>query len=590
MKSFSYLLIFLFLATGSLAQNVNLQVDKDTGVVWRPSNFISGNNLATETVVDGWFADPSSNGSFSASAWRTDLDLYTTSAVDSAISAATTAERTATATLTNKDLSSATNTFPDTLATAVAADPDLRDFLQVLATTDSRLANGQLAYLANIVSYLKAHALWADAAIIPFQRGTVAVSNGGGLPCLGGWFSSATTGTKAGTTTLTGSGIMLNGSNEGVAVTLPDLHSQGIVTIMQRMALPYASTPDATGIQPTYWTIGDTGVSQVIALGLTSGNISGETILITYKDTVINGRLGTNDVTWSAHTPFTLTTELGPAGTRMWQGTTPATLDLTSGMSATTETSPNSTGYTTDDAFRIGYLRSSGANSNFMEGSVEIFLVFKRQLSGPDRAALVTLLDAVNNPAPAFIWWGDSLTEANHTTGWADAGNTRRLTPPTRHLSALINAVQINRGASGETAAQIAARFVDRWENTPTIVWAGTNDKDDADEVGVVDDIATIINALTTTRYIVVTPLVKSSWDSTQKANIAAIRAEIISRYPNNYLDAWAVANTTAGTPDTGYLRWQSVNTEDDLHPNDDWYADFVSDLNTFITAKGWDE
>lgn len=131
MKSFSYLLIFLFLATGSLAQNVNLQVDKDTGVVWRPSNFISGNNLATEAVVDGWFADPSSNGSFSASAWRTDLDIYTTSAVDAAISSAISTERTTSATLTNKDLSAASNTYraattstPGTVELATQAETD----------------------------------------------------------------------------------------------------------------------------------------------------------------------------------------------------------------------------------------------------------------------------------------------------------------------------------------------------------------------------------------------------------------------------------------------------------------------------------
>jgi lysophospholipase L1-like esterase len=77
LKLIAYCLLLIAAAGVAVAQNVAVQADKDTGVIWRPSNFITGNDLATETVVDGWFADPSTNSSFSASAWRSDLGLAT---------------------------------------------------------------------------------------------------------------------------------------------------------------------------------------------------------------------------------------------------------------------------------------------------------------------------------------------------------------------------------------------------------------------------------------------------------------------------------------------------------------------------------
>lgn len=472
-------------------------------------------------------------------------------------------------------------------ANAVVNDPDLRDYIAVLADTDSRLAPSQIASLAALIDYLKTHGYWADTALISYQRSGVAPSNAGALPNLGGWFASATSAGKVGTTTFTGSGLMLNGSDEGVAVVLPDLQSQSILTIFHRMIPVAASSPDAAAT-PVFWSFGDTGDSEVVALGKSSGSLSGETLALIFKDGTIDGRIGTDDISWAAQSAITITTEIGPAGCRMWGGTTQATLDLTLGMSATTAAGPVETNYTADNIFRLGYLRNSASNTSFFEGELAISLILRREVPAPDRAALIGLIEDFDNPTGAYIWFGDSLTEANHTAGWADAGNTRRLTPPTRHMEALVGAVQVNRGASGETAAQIAARWSARWNSMPTIVWAGTNDKDDTDEEGVVDEIESIIDALDHSEYVVITPIVKTAWTSPQKANIAAIRAEIMTRFPSNYLDAWAVDNTTDGTPDAGYLRWQSVNTEDDLHPNDAWYADLVADLKAFIEAKGW--
>jgi lysophospholipase L1-like esterase len=58
---------------------VALTVNKTTGAITAPvaaATFGSANNLSTTTAVDGYFADPSTNGSFSASPWRSDLSVY----------------------------------------------------------------------------------------------------------------------------------------------------------------------------------------------------------------------------------------------------------------------------------------------------------------------------------------------------------------------------------------------------------------------------------------------------------------------------------------------------------------------------------
>lgn len=465
-------------------------------------------------------------------------------------------------------------------------DPDVQGFVSDLADADSRLSLGQLKGLSDLVYYLKRESLWADAAMCPAWRGTVAVNNGGPLPVLGGWVSGVSA-TKIGDPIFSGNGLMLDGSADGYTIDLTGLQAEDILTVIQSVAPSFASVPNIAANR-TFWAFGDTGDDRVIAFQLATGALTGETQSFTLKDGTLNGRLGTNDVSWTAGQRTVFTTEIGPAGTKLWQDGVRATMDLTFNMTATTASGPSETLYTDDDLFFVGCYANNGTPDVFLDGEVHVTLVLKRNLSATQRTAIESLVAAVSNPTP-LVWWGDSLTEANHTAGWADAGNTRRLIPPTRHMEALGNFVNVNFGASGETASEIETRqsAATQWHDFVTVIWAGANDEDETDEATVVDEIEAMVANLSG-NYVVVTPLVKASWTSTQKANMAAIRTEIISTFPNNYFDAWTVANTTDGTPNAGYRRWQSVNIEDDFHPNDEWYTDFVSDLYDWLNVKGW--
>lgn len=64
----------------------NVTANRNTGTLVSPSaaTFIDGNGLITAATVNGYFADPSTNGSFSASAWRTDLSVLTAAEIAAA--------------------------------------------------------------------------------------------------------------------------------------------------------------------------------------------------------------------------------------------------------------------------------------------------------------------------------------------------------------------------------------------------------------------------------------------------------------------------------------------------------------------------
>jgi hypothetical protein len=77
------LLIGILLVSAARGQQVPALVDASTGEVKRPTpaQLRSANDLAqasthsTTAAINGWFADPSTNASFAAAAWRSDLGL-----------------------------------------------------------------------------------------------------------------------------------------------------------------------------------------------------------------------------------------------------------------------------------------------------------------------------------------------------------------------------------------------------------------------------------------------------------------------------------------------------------------------------------
>lgn len=89
------------------------------------------------------------------------------------------------------------------------------------------------------------------------------------------------------------------------------------------------------------------------------------------------------------------------------------------------------------------------------------------------------------------VAWGDSLTAGAGGTAW------------TTQFATLSGISTLNRGVGGNTSTQIEARFMAEPSHFGdfTVIWAGRNNY--TDPTTVQSDIASMVSALTTTRYLI---------------------------------------------------------------------------------------
>lgn len=193
---------------------------------------------------------------------------------------------------------------------------------------------------------------------------------------------------------------------------------------------------------------------------------------------------------------------------------------------------------------------SASAASGF-NGTIAEVIVFNTRYS--DRTALranqkAAWIDA-NPPAlpSAIEMWGDSLT-----AGFQDG--TATTVPYVVQQDFLpVNRNVGNRGVSSNTSSQILTRFqAAPWAyRRGTIIWAGRNNLSSSAQVQ--SDIAAMVAALTTSRYMVLSVINgegEPSGNATY-AQVAALNSALAATYGSNYLDVRAalVAGFNAGNP-----------------------------------------
>ena len=98
------------------------------------------------------------------------------------------------------------------------------------------------------------------------------------------------------------------------------------------------------------------------SLGLASstGALSGEYITVAAEPNIVNSRLGSTIYRRSANTAQILLLEASSSGTALRSDTVLRSLDAAVGITSSTNTSPNATGYTVDNDLHIGAFRASG--------------------------------------------------------------------------------------------------------------------------------------------------------------------------------------------------------------------------------------
>lgn len=181
--------------------------------------------------------------------------------------------------------------------------------------------------------------------------------------------------------------------------------------------------------------------------------------------------------------------------------------------------------------------------------------------------------------APTIVAWGDSLTDGA-------GSNPDGLTPLRDYMSdlrLLTGHFTDAEGIGGNTSTQIAARMLPATakHGLPTIIWAGRNNFFDATTVE--SDIASMVAALTTPDYVVLSVINAEGEGigTTQYNEIIALNANLAATYGAHYLDVRSylvslynpgdptdVADHASDTPPT------SLRYIDGIHLNVDGYQD----------------
>lgn len=197
-RSFA-LLAFVALALSAVAQTPtrNVSANPGTGALIWPTGatFVSANSLITASTVNGYFADPSTNGSFSASAWRTDLSVLTAAEIAAAYQPLD-ADLTAIAALTTTSFG---RSFLDRADAAAA-----RTLMGVVIGTDVQAYDADLAAIAGLTSAADKLPYFTGsgtATLADFTAGGRALVNSAGTADTFPYFSASNTVTLGSITT-----------------------------------------------------------------------------------------------------------------------------------------------------------------------------------------------------------------------------------------------------------------------------------------------------------------------------------------------------------------------------------------------------
>jgi hypothetical protein len=187
-------------------------------------------------------------------------------------------------------------------------------------------------------------------------------------------------------------------------------------------------------------------------------------------------------------------------------------------------------------------------------------------------------------PKLALSLWGDSMTQGLHGKIEVSEYPAGR---PVRNMA-----------IGGQTSTQIVNRFLadPAGKGDVTILWVGTNNP--GDHTLIMSEIASVIATLTTSKYLIIPPVLGTNSDffigTPSRALFDALLNDILTTYPNNSLDLFtpSVAMYNAGIPqdviDHNHGIVPSSLRADDIHFTG---AHFGWANNTIISAlvsKGW--
>lgn len=160
--------------------------------------------------------------------------------------------------------------------------------------------------------------------------------------------------------------VQLDGTGDGFVSSITGIGSFNALDVYMVMQTTAAAAADVnSGI---FWGYGNVGVAGGIyppnsglALSSATGILAGEFINTAYENaTFSTARIGSSTYSRTANTAQILNNKNSTIGTSLLANGTAIALNLTNGITTSTNTAPSSIGYTVDSNFYIGVLRANG--------------------------------------------------------------------------------------------------------------------------------------------------------------------------------------------------------------------------------------
>jgi hypothetical protein len=188
-------------------------------------------------------------------------------------------------------------------------------------------------------------------------------------------------------------GLFLDGTDDFLSATIAGFQSLTATTILMVAKPTAAAAADTnTGIFCAFGNTGGASGSYPSNSGLlvshSTGLFSGEYLAIGVDLSGTAGRLGSSSYRRSAAQSVAIAAAFSPSGTQVFQNNSAVTLDLASGATTSTNSSPAQTGYTVDNSLHIGAVRASGSITGFAAMTFHEVLVYDRVLSAGEQTSL----------------------------------------------------------------------------------------------------------------------------------------------------------------------------------------------------------
>jgi hypothetical protein len=194
-------------------------------------------------------------------------------------------------------------------------------------------------------------------------------------------------------------GLFLDGTDDFLSATIAGFQSLTATTILMVAKPAAAAAADTnTGIFCAFGNTGGASGSYPSNSGLlvshSTGLFSGEFLAIGVDLSGTAGRLGSSSYRRSASQAVAIAAAFSASGTQVFENNSAVTLDLASGATTSTNSSPAQTGYTVDNSLHIGAVRASGSITGFAAMTFHEVLVYDRVLSAGEQTSLWNYLSA----------------------------------------------------------------------------------------------------------------------------------------------------------------------------------------------------